>query len=175
METITRVFEFDSAHRVMNETVKCFNLHGHRFKVELTFEYFRKEKIGYALDFKEIKRVAGRWLDESFDHACIVNPLDILIINLCQGNGWRLYIMGLGHREDINPSAENMAEEIFYCINLLFANREDLHLKHVRLYETPNCWVDVDGSSIEATDEVKRDIIEWRDRLGIMNYDSRKE
>ena len=39
MATVTRVFEFDSAHRVMNEKVKCFNLHGHRFKVEATFSY----------------------------------------------------------------------------------------------------------------------------------------
>ena len=31
MATVTRIFEFDAAHRVMNEKVKCFNLHGHRF------------------------------------------------------------------------------------------------------------------------------------------------
>ena len=57
MATITRVFEFDSAHRVMNEKVKCFNLHGHRFKLEVIFFYEDKKSLGYAIDFKEIKRI----------------------------------------------------------------------------------------------------------------------
>lgn len=40
MATITRAFEFDAAHRVMNEKVKCFNLHGHRFKVGFLLSHF---------------------------------------------------------------------------------------------------------------------------------------
>ena len=72
MATVTRVFEFDSAHRVMNEKVKCFNLHGHRFKVEATFSYMDVKEIGYAIDFKELKRVCGDFIDEFLDHACIL-------------------------------------------------------------------------------------------------------
>jgi hypothetical protein len=55
---ITRKGNFDSGHRVMNERMKCFNIHGHTYLYELEFEFNEMEEIGYAIDFKEIKRVA---------------------------------------------------------------------------------------------------------------------
>ena len=103
MATITRAFEFDAAHRVMNEKVKCFNLHGHRFKVEMTFEYNSKSLLGYAIDFKEIKRIACGYIDEHLDHACLLNPEDTELIELCRKQNWRLWVMGMGVYGDINP------------------------------------------------------------------------
>lgn len=175
MATITRIFEFDSAHRVMNEKVKCFNLHGHRFKVELTFEYFTKGSLGYAIDFKEIKRIAGTWLGEKFDHASILNPNDEQLITLCRNYGWKLYIMGLGKFGDINPSAENLASEIFYSLGVIFKTsfKGVISLKNVRLYETPNCWVDVDNIDYVATSEVMRELSKWATKMGVFNYDVR--
>ena len=68
MQEIVRMAEFDSMHRVMNEKMKCFNVHGHRYKVEMGFEFdsnqFGDESIGYAIDFKEIKRVGSQWIDD---------------------------------------------------------------------------------------------------------------
>lgn len=175
MATITRIFEFDSAHRVMNEKVKCFNLHGHRFKVELTFEYFTKGSLGYAIDFKEIKRIAGTWLDEKFDHASILNPMDEQLISLCKSNGWKFYIMGLGRTDDINPSAENIASEIFYSLGRIFGCNFKglLFLTNVRLYETPNCWVDACKSDYVATTERVKELTDWANKMGVFNYDVR--
>lgn len=175
MATITRIFEFDSAHRVMNEKVKCFNLHGHRFKVELTFEYFTKGSLGYAIDFKEIKRIAGTWLDENFDHASILNPNDEHLIMLCKSYGWRLYVMGLGHNGDVNPSAENIAAEIFYSLSVIFKTsfKGVVTLKNVRLYETPNCWVDIDNIDYVATAEIMSELSKWATKMGVFNYDVR--
>lgn len=176
METITRIFEFDAAHRVMNEKVKCFNLHGHRFKVELTFSFDTKGGLGYAIDFKELKRVAGAWLDEKFDHAAIFNPLDTRLIELCREEGYRVYIMGLGNEGDINPSAENLASEIFYCISRLFEfSGEPIRLVNVRLYETPNCWVDCKSADYIATDFVLGELSTWRKNKGVMSYDIRED
>lgn len=175
MATITRIFEFDSAHRVMNEKVKCFNLHGHRFKVELTFEYFTKGSLGYAIDFKEIKRIAGTWLDENFDHASILNPNDEQLIMLCRNYEWKLYIMGLGNFGDINPSAENLASEIFYSLSVIFKTsfKGVISLKNVRLYETPNCWVDTDKADYVATPQRVKELTEWATKMGVFNYDVR--
>lgn len=36
---ITRKGNFDSGHRVMNERMKCFNIHGHTYLYELEFEF----------------------------------------------------------------------------------------------------------------------------------------
>lgn len=176
MATVTRIFEFDAAHRVMNERVKCFNLHGHRFKVEVTFEYNMKAALGYAIDFKEIKRIVGAYIDEHLDHACILNPLDNELIDLCKKNGWRVYIVGMGRNEDINPSAENLASELFYIIRQLFINdRYNIWPTNIRLYETPNCWVDADGWDIVPMDDFLNSLKEWRKSKGEMNYDIREE
>lgn len=175
MATVTRIFEFDAAHRVMNERVKCFNLHGHRFKVEVTFEYNKKAAIGYAIDFKEIKRIVGAYIDEHFDHACILNPLDKELIDLCKKNGWRVHIVGMGRNEDINPSAENLASELFYTVKQLFINDRDVWPTNIRLYETPNCWVDADGWDIVPMGDFLNNLDEWRKSKGEMNYDIREE
>ena len=176
MATVTRIFEFDAAHRVMNERVKCFNLHGHRFKVEVTFEYNKKAALGYAIDFKEIKRIVGAYIDEHLDHACILNPLDKELIDLCKKNGWRVYIVGMGRNEDINPSAENLASELLYIVKQLFIkDRANIRPTNIRLYETPNCWVDADGWDIIPMEDFLNDLREWRKSKGEMNYDIREE
>lgn len=176
MATITRIFEFDAAHRVMNERVKCFNLHGHRFKVEVTFEYQSKGALGYAIDFKEIKRIVGDWIDERLDHACLLNPCDVQLIEMCRVNGWRLYVMGMGLRDDINPSAENIASELFYTIRQLFAQRKSgVQVTKIRLYETPNCWVETESADYIGTDSFVNDVCTWRDAKGEVSYDIREE
>lgn len=176
MATVTRVFEFDAAHRVMNEKVKCFNLHGHRFKVEATFEYQFKGALGYAIDFKELKRIVGDWIDENLDHACLVNPMDEQLITLCRSNNWRLYVMGMGTISDINPSAENLASELFYTIGQLFAeSRGDIRVVKIRLYETPNCWVEATGFDYAGKSAFIRKVREWRREKGEFNYDIRQE
>lgn len=176
MATVTRIFEFDAAHRVMNEKVKCFNLHGHRFKVEATFEYRSKGSLGYAIDFKEIKRVAGDWIDEKLDHACILNPEDTDLIDFCNSHYWKLYVMGMGNRGDINPSAENLASELFYTIKQLFINdNSGVRLVKIRLYETPNCWVETEGFDYVGSNTYLESLSNWRKQKGSFNYDIRNE
>lgn len=174
MATVTRVFEFDAAHRVMNERVKCFNLHGHRFKVEVTFSYSACGSLGYAIDFKELKRIIGDWIDEHLDHACILNPMDTELISLCGKNKWRVYVMGMGNGGDTNPSAENLASELMYVINQLFIyDCSKVKLVKIRLYETPTCWVETDSSAYVASNEVLKEIHSWRHGKGNFCYDVR--
>lgn len=176
MATITRAFEFDAAHRVMNEKVKCFNLHGHRFKVEMTFEYNSKSLLGYAIDFKEIKRIACGYIDEHLDHSCLLNPEDTELIELCRKQNWRLWVMGMGVYGDINPSAENIASELFYIIRQLFINEPcGLRLTNLRLYETPNCWVDCSRIDYVATNMFLENLGTWRKQKGSMKYDIRED
>lgn len=174
MATVTRTFEFDAAHRVMNEKVKCFNLHGHRFRVDMTFEYKTKGALGYAIDFKEIKRIACAWIDEHLDHAAILNPNDEQLIMLCRNYGWRLYVMGMGNFGDINPSAENISSELFYIIKQLFVgDKSGIRLVNLRLYETPNCWVDVNSLDYVGSNTFLENLKKWRSEKGDFNYDAR--
>lgn len=174
MTTITRHHDFDTAHRVMYEKVKCFNLHGHRFRVEATFEFDEVKAIGYAVDFKEIKRVGFAFVDEMLDHGVMLNPNDTDLIKLVKKNNWKLWIMGMGNKGDFNPSAENIATELFYIFGVLFKKEFDgIKISNIRLYETPNCWVDCNEARYKATPDFLHFVELWRKYQGDMEYDER--
>ena len=138
---ITRKGTFDSGHRVMNERMKCFNMHGHTYLYELEFEFNEMEEIGYAIDFKEIKRVGCQWIDDLLDHGFIVNPKDEAVINACKLTTSKIWYMSLnGKDEYCNPSAENIAKEVFLAMTILFQSYSNLRIHKITLYETPNCY-----------------------------------
>ena len=122
-QTITRKGTFDSMHRVMNERMKCFNVHGHTYLFELTFGFSQMEDIGYAIDFKEVKRVGCQWIDDILDHGAILNPKDAVLIDAVNSVDSKLYKMSLnGGEEYCNPSVENLVKEIF-MLNLFCLHR----------------------------------------------------
>lgn len=180
-QSITRKGSFDAAHRVMHERVKCFNLHGHTFLYELTFSFNEPEALGYALDFKEIKRVACAYIDEVFDHCTIINPKDSLVKECVEKLGTKLYEMSLnGEGVDCNPSAEAISKELFIQIAFLM-DTANLWLKSLRLYETPNCWVDTHHTDIHPADianvlnDSRREkLIAFKAAVGTFEYDERK-
>lgn len=175
MKTLTKIFEFDAAHRVMHERIKCFNLHGHRFKVELTFEFKEVSALGYAIDFKEIKRVAGTFIDKYLDHSCVLNPDDKELVKLCADNGWRYWIMGMGAEGDINPSAENIANELLYILRYLFQHSgHGINLTSIKFYETPTCWVEVDEITYAANSNFFPFLDAFAKNIGVFEYDDRK-
>ena len=179
-QTITRKGSFDAGHRVMYERVKCFNIHGHLYQYELTFEYDSMKSIGYAIDFKEIKRIACEFIDEKFDHGFICNPQDTTMLEACNQLNSKVWTMSLDLSNFCNPTAENIAKELFLCVYILMANFKDLTLTNIRLYETPNCFVDCTADSIPVEEcnnffHMRRQMIErWRDSKGIVEYDSRE-
>lgn len=179
--TITRKGSFDSGHRVMNERFKCFNYHGHTYLYELTFSWVEAGSLGYAVDFKEIKRIACQWIDDVMDHGFLANPKDSKIIELCREHGSKLYLMNLVDKDGYcNPSAENIAKELFFIISILM-NRSDetqFKLDKITLHETPNCYVACDGiSDDEWTQLVKSDLykslIKYKTQKGELEYDDR--
>lgn len=180
-QTITRKGTFDSGHRVMNESMKCFNIHGHTYLYKLEFGFHEMEEIGYAIDFKEIKRVGCQWIDDLLDHGMIVNPKDIDVIQAAKATGSKMWYMSLnGENKYCNPSVENIAKEIFLAMKLLFSSYDNLKIKKIILYETPNCYTKCTKKSISKDEESnfnsfnKELIIKYALQKGIMEYDDRK-
>ena len=128
------MIEFDSAHRVMKHESKCRNLHGHRYRIELTV-VGDLDPLGRVIDFGEMKRLVGAWVDEQLDHGTLLNANDDDLIELCRQNGWKLYVM------DCNPTAENIARDVFWAAASLL-EPAGITVDRVRLFETPNCWSD---------------------------------
>jgi 6-pyruvoyl-tetrahydropterin synthase len=105
----------------MNEAMKCFNMHGHTYICYTEFEFNEMEDIGYAIDFKEIKRVGLQWIDDLLDHGMILNPKDTEVINAAKNTNSKMWLMSLnGEGNYCNPSVENIAKEIFLAMMVLF-------------------------------------------------------
>lgn len=183
---ISRKGNFDSGHRVMNEAMKCFNIHGHTYLYELTFSFENMEEIGYAIDFKEIKRVFCQWIDDILDHGMILNPHDTKLIETTREYKTKLWLMSLnGEGNYCNPSVENIAKEIFIAMALLSKTLYEnspigLEIYKIKIYETPNCWTECFEDSISDDELVnfikyrEKEIIEYAKEKGIIEYDDRK-
>jgi 6-pyruvoyltetrahydropterin/6-carboxytetrahydropterin synthase len=176
---IIRKGTFDSGHRVMNEKMKCFNLHGHTYLYEVSFEFEAVESIGYAIDFKEVKRVACQWIDDMLDHGMILNPLDVEVLKSVQATGSKLWTMSLnGRLEYCNPSVENIAKEIFLAMEVLFVQYPELKMHELILHETPNCYTRCLGVSDVERDNWRKirfdEVDAYAKEKGIVEYDDRK-
>lgn len=178
---ITRKGTFDSGHRVMNERMKCFNIHGHTYLYELEFEFNEMEEIGYAIDFKEIKRVGCQWIDDLLDHGMILNPQDKLLIQTTQDLGSKLWLMSLnGNGKYCNPSVENIAKEVFLAMMVLFNDYDNLSIHKVTIYETPNCYTTCVFDSLSQNEidnwceTNKENVTKYAEEKGVFEYDDRK-
>lgn len=181
-----RETNLDCGHRVMNEKMKCFNLHGHTYLTKLYFSYDLMDDIGYAIDFKEIKRVFIEYLQEKMDHGMLLNPKDTDVIETTKKLGTKLWLMSLnGEGEYCNPSVENIAKEVFISMmiigNILYGDSPTgLKIHKVEMYETPNCGVDCYKESISEQEIVNfynyrhEEIEEFATRMGVIEYDDRK-
>jgi 6-pyruvoyltetrahydropterin/6-carboxytetrahydropterin synthase len=138
------------------------------------------EDIGYAIDFKEIKRIGCQWIEDYLDHGMILNPEDKNVILACEATKSKTWFMSLNGAESYcNPSVENIVKEMFLAVGYLL-NTDHLILKKIRLYETPNCYSDCHASSITELEKFnfmqqhKTDLDNYKSKLGTIEYDDRK-
>jgi 6-pyruvoyltetrahydropterin/6-carboxytetrahydropterin synthase len=146
---ITRRLEFDAGHRIPNHAGQCRHIHGHRYKLEITVKGEiistpGTEDEGMLIDFGLIKKIGVELIVDKFDHAFLVAKSDKILINfLTTIKDHKTVVL------DKIPTVENIAECIFNIlspeINKQYKNK--LHLTKVRLYETPNCWADIEDDS----------------------------
>lgn len=138
MLTVTRLLEFDAAHRVMNHESKCATLHGHRYKVEIEATADELDKVGRIIDFSVIKNTIGAWIDERWDHTTIVCRDDEQTVHA-------LHAMPKFKEPfltDWNPTAENMANFILRVVAPSCLHQTGVKVIRVRVWETPNCFAE---------------------------------
>ena len=136
MVRITRRADFSASHFCANpewtpeenervygaESRRCG--HGHNFVLEVTVAGDPDPVHGMVMDLKELKEVINREVIEPYDHRFLNHetpPFDRIV-----------------------PTPENMAREIWRKIEpeVSGGNRR---LESIRLYETPDLYVDYDG------------------------------
>ncbi|TAL83186.1 MAG: 6-carboxytetrahydropterin synthase QueD [Candidimonas sp.] len=149
MITVTRRLEFDAGHRIPDHHSQCRNLHGHRYVIEITLEGEvldapGQSDNGMVMDFSAIKSIAKEHVVDPWDHAFLVYKHDTPVVNfLRELEGHKTVLV------DKVPTAENLAQLAFNLLEPHFIHRYGVFLKltRIRLYETPNCWVDANKST----------------------------
>ena len=82
MFSVTKEIFFCYGHRLLNYAGKCKNLHGHNGKAVITVETPALDGLGMVVDFTEIKKVIGAWIDETLDHKMILHRDDPVLPEL---------------------------------------------------------------------------------------------
>lgn len=136
--TCTRLLAFDAGHRVMNHESKCATLHGHRYVVEVEARAQRLDEIGRVVDFSVIKERVGGWIDENWDHTCIVSDQDTEVLKALR---W-LPKFKEPFAAPWNPTAENMATYLLDTVCPEQLDGSGVTVVRVRVYETPNCYAE---------------------------------
>lgn len=118
---ITKKFTFESAHVLPNHPGKCRNLHGHSYKLEVTFSGYATQD-NMVIDFSKIKKMVKDLIIDRLDHAYL-NDLELP-----------------GFPKD-NPTAEAMVQWMVDLMDPIDLG-EGVDLAGVKLYETETCYVE---------------------------------
>jgi len=124
MFRVTKEIHFCYGHRLLNYAGKCRNLHGHNGKAVITLEAPDLDALGMVVDFSDIKRKVGVWIDEELDHRMLLHRDDPALPEL-RRLGEPVVVL------DANPTAENIAKLIFERVA-----GQGLPVTEVTLWET---------------------------------------
>jgi len=108
---------FAAGHALREYKGKCENVHGHNYRVQITVEGEKLNRIGLLVDFVELKK-AVREVADRLDHQ-FINDLEPFTV--------------------INPSAENMAKYFYDEVSrrLEFQNSEaPSRVSQIKVWET---------------------------------------
>ncbi len=124
MFQVSREIRFCYGHRLLNYDGKCRHLHGHNGRAIIKLEAPDLDPLGMVVDFSQIKRVVGGWIDDKLDHRMILHKDDPALPFLKQ-QGEPVFLI------DVNPTAENLAKLIFE-----YAASQGFPVVEVLLWET---------------------------------------
>lgn len=137
---ITKEFNFEMAHALWNYDGLCSNIHGHSYRLFVTFigqviTHAESPKNGMVVDFGDIKKWVKTSLIDEFDHALLVNEkADFQSLEMSKQMFNRLKIMSF------QPTCENL---LLYIADKIKTQLPD-HLKlfSLKLQETATSYAE---------------------------------
>lgn len=146
MHAVSASFDFCYGHRLLGHAGKCRWLHGHSGRAVVTVVCQKLDRLGMVVDFADLKKLVGGWIDEYWDHNMLLHGDDPL---LALYGDERYYKVFGGRRpfempKGMNPTAEYMAEVLYGRVGGLLAEYEVMNgrgwlLKGVTIHETDKC------------------------------------
>ena len=120
--SVTKIFTFDSCHKLFNYSGKCQNLHGHTYKLEITIRNRIDILTGMVIDFGDLKNIINNFIIEPLDHKYLQNEI-----------------------QEFNPTAENM---LLWIWDKLERDALLKGLQKIRLWETPTSFAELTQKDI---------------------------
>ncbi len=120
---------FAAGHRLLGHRGKCVYPHGHSYLAEVWVRGDALDGLGFVVDFAELKGKLGRWVEEHWDHAFLLNSEDEELLSALKCVKGSRIVLFSGE----NPSAEVLARELFVKARELSGLCPD----KVRVWESP--------------------------------------
>lgn len=131
---IAKDFRWEMAHRLQCHKGKCFNLHGHSYKMQVEFEGTVDSNTGMVLDYFDVKDIVGPLVEE-LDHSVIIWERDeILLQKISELNSAHVIV-------PFETTAENLVGYFLNKISKENLPKEITALK-VRVCETENTYAE---------------------------------
>lgn len=131
MFTIRKKFKFEAAHRLSSSYSKCCQgIHGHSYIVEVFFRSEHLNQDGMVIDFGLVSEKVKELFD-AWDHALLLEAAENPNITQTFQGVSKVVLTNW------NPTAENMAREIYYRLYGSFPQ-----LYKVRVHETDSGYAE---------------------------------
>lgn len=135
---ISKEFNFEMAHALLNYDGLCRHIHGHSYKLKVTvigqpIQDKNNPKLGMVMDFSDLKKIVRTEIIEVFDHALVINKD---MENIPNGHEMyaRIFVV------DYQPTSENLINDFAERIKKQLPGYVKLH--NLRLHETANSYAE---------------------------------
>ena len=133
---LTKQFDFEMAHALMNYDGHCKNIHGHSYKLYITVEGepnadTSSSKCGMVMDFGDLKRIVYENIIDKYDHALVLNEKAVF------ENSLNTKLI----RTSFQPTCENML--IYFYETLRDNLPQGVRLCKLRMYETATSYAEL--------------------------------
>lgn len=133
MLSITKIFTFETAHRISSYLGTCQHIHGHSYKLHVTITGEEVGEDDMLLDFKILKQIVKDVIVDPIDHAIMLKRNEV---NERDFGKMEEKIFWMASE----PTAERMLEWMANQLQQKLPNQ--IHLKRLRLFETENSFAE---------------------------------
>ena len=145
MYFVTKEINWCSAHRLRKGYVgKCSNIHGHNYKAEITFNSTTLDIFDMVVDFGNIKKLVGEWIDENWDHTLLVLKDDVELIDFCKSSGSKYWVcVHNATAEYMSCFLYNLIKKFLSSNHLeLFPDNKKYDIYSVKVWETDSSFAE---------------------------------
>jgi|GEM_PF-24624 len=137
---LTKIFNFEMAHALLNYEGKCKNIHGHSYTLEVTIIGSPKSsqgdpEDGLLIDFGTLKKLVNSTIIQKVDHSLMLNELHDKELLEHLHHSFRKIL-----KVSYQPTCENMLLD--FANKLKHSLPQQALLHHLRLEETHSSYAE---------------------------------